>query len=210
MLQIPESIFKRRHSAAWITPEGEFISLTANQHHTSVAADFPGMPTDNKLAEEYPSTWAVARMHYVKVSNPFQCAWDGRGGRSDPRMGTMSDYMAQATVWLSGQTYNPWHDGDVRGDLTRTKVYVTEVTSPDPYAQSEREDLTVGDFVDRYGGRDTIDFLYGNLIGESFIRACRMIERRILGSAGLNERVGSVDGDRLYRTIVGELRRSIS
>lgn len=207
MLDIPQSIFKHAHSAAWITPEGDFIPLTGNQHHAMLAADFPGMPADNQLAKKYPSTWAISRMHYVKASNPFQCAWDGRGGRSDPRMGTMSDFMTQATVWLSGQTYNPWNDKDIHGDLAQTKVYVTEVTSPDPYARSEREDLTVGDFVDRYGSRETIDFLYGNLMGETFIRTCRMIERRILRSKGLNESK-LVEGDQLYRTIVSELRKS--
>jgi hypothetical protein len=124
-------------------------------------------------------------------------------------MGTMSDYMAQATVWLSGQTYNPWHDKDIRGDLTQTKVFVTEVTSPDPYARSGREDLTVGDFVDRYGGRDTVDFLYGNLMGEGFVRTCRMIEQRILRSKTLNESRNLLEGDRLYRAIVSELRRML-
>ena len=209
MLQIPESIFRRHHSAAWITPEGDFVPLAGNQNHVDLASDFPGMPTDDQLALEYPSTWAIARMRYVKVSNPFQCAWDGRGGRSDSRMGTMSDYMAQATVWLSGQTYNPWHDKDIRGDLTQTKVFVTEVTSPDPYARSGREDLTVGDFVDRYGGRDTVDFLYGNLMGEGFVRTCRMIEQRILRSKTLNESRNLLEGDRLYRAIVSELRRML-
>lgn len=207
MLSIPQGLFKRAHSAAWITPVGDFIPLTSNQHHAMVAADFPGMPADNPLAEDFPSTWAVSRMQYVKVSNPFQCAWDGRGGRGDPRMGTMSDYMAQATVWLSGQTYSPWDNTNVRGDLTQIKAYITEITSPDPYERSEREDLTVGDFVDRYGGRETIDFLYGNLMGETFIRTCRMIERRILRSQGLNESK-LIEGDQLYRTIVSELRKS--
>ncbi len=223
MLNISQNIFKRAHSAAWIAPDGEFIPLASNQQHTDLAAEFPGMPTaldaaagnsnvsveDAANAERYPSTYAVARLRYVKVSTPFQCAWDGRGTRGDARMETMSDFMAQAVVWLKGSRHNSW-GVDPHSDLIETKVYVTTVTDPDIYKRSGREDLSVGDFVDRYGSRETIDFLFGNLLDESFVRACRRIEERVLRSRKrLGESRDRLRDDELYRLIVRELRSSI-
>jgi len=207
MIQIPESVFSRSFSAAWITPEGDFVPLSRDEDHTSLAANFPGMPTDDQLAIDYPATYAIARMRYVKVSSPLQCAWDGKGRRGDVRMQTMADFMSQAMVWLRGSRHNPW-EINPRSDLTRVKVYVTSVTSPDIYARTEREDLTVGDFVDIYGTRETIDYLYGKLMGESFVRACRMVERRLLRSKTLREGRSPMDGDRLYCMIVREMKNS--
>jgi hypothetical protein len=208
MISIPDNLFRRQQSAAWITPEGDFIPLTGNQQHADLASDFPGMPSDNQLAIDYPSTFAVALMGYVKVSSPFQCSWDGRGRRGDIRMATMADFMSQAVVWIRGNRYNPW-DIEPSSDLIDVKVYVTTVTDPDIYKRAERDDTTVGDFVDRYGSREIIDFLYGKLMGESFVRTCRLTERRILRSRGLNESRHLVEGDALYRTIVRELKSMV-
>ena len=85
---------------------------------------------------------------------------------------------------------------------------MTSVTSPDVYARAERDELTVGDFIDSYGSRETINYFYGKLMGESFVRTCRMIERRLLGPKGLNESRKLADNDRLYRMIVSELRKA--
>jgi len=222
MLSISQNIFRRPHSAAWIAPDGEFMPLASNQNHTEVAAEFPGMPTvlgaaagnsgvsveDAANAEMYPSTYAISRMRYVKVSTPFQCSWDGKGRRGDVRMETMSDFMAQAVVWLKGARHNSWGI-DPHGDLIETKVYVTTVKDPDIYKRSDREDLSVGDFVDRYGTRETIDFMFGNLMGESFIRIARETERRILASSPMNESRNAAQRDALYRSIIRELRSSI-
>ena len=207
MIQIPESVFSRSYSAAWITPAGDFIPLERDEDHTSLAANFPGMPTDDQLAIDYPSTYAIARMRYVKVSSPLQCAWDGKGRRGDVRMQAMADFMSQAMVWLRGSRHNPW-EINPHSDLTRVKVYVTSVISPDVYARAERDELTVGDFIDSYGSRETINYFYGKLMGESFVRTCRMIERRLLGPKGLNESRKLADNDRLYRMIVSELRKA--
>ncbi len=208
MKNIPDSIFRRQQSAAWITPDGDFVPLTGIQHHSEVASEFPGMPTDDENAINYPSTYAVALMRYVKVSSPFQCAWDGRGGRGDPRMMTMADYMAQAVSWLKGSRYNPW-DIDPQSDLTEVKVYVTVITNPDVYKRTSRDDFTVGDFMDRYGSREALDFLFSRLMGESFVRTCHEVERRVLRGRTLSESRSLTEGDALYRTIVRELRRSI-
>lgn len=208
MIKIPEiALSGRAHSAAWIKPDGEFIPLMPGEHHAAVASDFPEMPSDDENASKYPSTYAIARMGYVKVSNPFMCSWDGRGRRGDVRMETMSDFMSQFVVRVNKTQRNPlpW-DIDVH-NLIDVKVYVTTVTDPNVYARTERDDSSVGDFVDRYGSRETIDFLYGNLLGESFIRRCRRAESRILESRrDLNENGTPLNSDRLYRMIVRELR----
>jgi len=109
MLKVPAGTFSKSHSAAWITPEGDFIPLVGDQHHAELAAEFPGMPRlndtmagDSGLDHEeiinshnYPSAYAISRMGYVKVSSPFQCAWDGKGRRRDVRMETMASFMAR-------------------------------------------------------------------------------------------------------------------
>ena len=82
------------------------------------------------------------------------------------------------------------------------------ITPAGDFIPLERDELTVGDFIDSYGSRETINYFYGKLMGESFVRTCRMIERRLLGPKGLNESRKLADNDRLYRMIVSELRKA--
>jgi hypothetical protein len=70
--------------------------------------------------------------------------------------------------------------------------------------------MTVGEFMDLYGSRETIDFLFGKLLGESFVRTCREVERRVLSSRRrLGESKSPSHDDDLYHLIVRELRESI-
>lgn len=208
MLKVTDRELSARHSAAWISPGGEFVPLVGDQHHALVASDFPGMPDDDQLARDYPSTYAVARLRYVKVSNPFQCAWNGQGGHGDPRMETMADYMAQATVWLAGKSHDPWGDSAAVRDPIDHRVYVTTVTSPDPFSKNsaEIETTTVGDFMDDYASREATEFLYGELIGEGFVRACRHAEAHAVGRL-ISEGLTDIDPDRVRRRVTAAMRR---
>lgn len=176
---IPDRILKRQQSAAWIAPDGELMLLGADEMHNDLAEKFPGMPKDDPLASDFPSTYAVAALGYVKASSPFQCAWDGRpkGRRSDVRMETMSGMMSQAAVMIKRERYNPWGI-DSHGDLTQIRVYVMRVKSPDPYVSQEREDTTVGAFVDRWGSAEVSDYLYSNLLSERAWQLLRILESR--------------------------------
>jgi hypothetical protein len=75
--RIPE-IYDSITSAAWITPEGEFIPLNGNIHDDYWSRF--GIPE----GEKYPSRIAV-KMGYAKVSNPFVVSVN-RIMRSDPRL----------------------------------------------------------------------------------------------------------------------------
>ena len=176
---IPDEALKRQQSAAWIAPDGELMLLGRDEMHNDRADGFPGMPVDDPTARDFPSTYAVAKLRYVKVSSPFQCAWDGRpqGRRGDARMETMASLMSQAAVMIKRSRYNPW--GFSRdGDLTQIKVYVMQVKSPDPYVSQEREDTTVGDFIGQWGSRAASDYLYSNLLSERAWKLLRLLESR--------------------------------
>jgi len=176
---IPDEVLKRQQSAAWIAPDGELMPLGRDEMHNDRAEGFPGMPADDPTARDFPSTYAIAKLGYVKVSSPFQCAWDGRpqGRRGDVRMETMASLMSQAAVMIKRSRYNPW--GFSRdGDLTQIRVYVVQVKSPDPYVSGEREDTTVGAFIDRWGSSDASDYLYSNLLSERAWKMLRLLESR--------------------------------
>jgi len=176
---IPDEVLKRQQSAAWIAPDGELMPLGRDEMHNDRAEGFPGMPADDPTARDFPSTYAIAKLGYVKVSSPFQCAWDGRpqGRRGDVRMETMASLMSQAAVMIKRSRYNPW--GFSRdGDLIQIRVYVVQVKSPDPYVSGEREDTTVGAFIDRWGSSDASDYLYSNLLSERAWKMLRLLESR--------------------------------
>jgi len=164
MLSIPAEIFRRAQSAAWITPAGEFEGITGEMVHDDLSAYFPGVATD----EDYPSSFAVEQLGYVKVSNPFEMLWNGERddhrGRSidrDAQFETMADFTAGALIHYKKRGTPSWISG--RGDPTEWEMRVLQPGRP-------ISRTTVGDFVERYGARETGDRMYA---------ALRMSEHRI-------------------------------
>ena len=101
MLNIPPSMYRRAQSAAWITPRGEFEPVPDEMMHDDLSYNFPGMPMD----EDYPSNFAVEKLGYMKVSNPFEFVWGGsrkdhhdRPIDVDAQFETMVDYTAGAII----------------------------------------------------------------------------------------------------------------
>jgi len=157
MLSIPAETFRRAQSAAWITPAGEFEGITGEMMHDDLSAYFPGVATD----EDYPSSFAVEQLGYVKVSNPFEMLWNGgrddHRGRSidrDAQFETMADFTAGALIHYKKRGTPSWISG--RGDPTEWEMRVLQPGRP-------ISRTTVGDFVERYGARETGDRMYAAL-----------------------------------------------
>jgi len=180
---IPDEVLKRQQSAAWIAPDGELMLLGKDELHDNRSVEFPGMPEDDWLARDFPSTYAVAKLRYVKVSSPFQCAWDGQPERRqrDVRMETMAELMSQAAVMIKRSRYNPWGFSS-ESDLTQIPVYVVKVEikkeDPDAFPAQKVLETTVGDFIEKWGYRAASDHLYKNLLSERAWRLLQLLESR--------------------------------
>ena len=179
MLNIPPSVYRRAQSAAWITPRGEFEPVPDEMMHDDLSYNFPGMPTE----EDYPSNFAVEKLGYMKVSNPFEFVWGGsrkdhrdRPIDVDSQFEKMVDYTAGAIIRYRRVGPPRWINE--RGDPTEWEVRILEPGRPIMRTN-------VGDFVERYGNSDAADRMY---------TALGLSERRLrsLVRAMLSERRGDI------------------
>ena len=97
----------------------------------------------------------------MKVSNPFEFVWGGsrkdhrdRPIDVDAQFETMVDYTAGAII--SYRKIGPPRWINERGDPTEWEVRILEPSRPILRT-------TVGDFVERYGRRETADRMYTTL-----------------------------------------------
>ena len=189
MLSLPAGVYRRAQSAAWINPRGEFEPVPDEMMHDDLSYNFPGMPR----IEEYPSNFAVQKLGYLKVSNPFEFVWGG--SRSDHRnrpidvdaqFETMVDYTVGAII--SYRKIGPPRWINERGDPTEWEVRMLQPGRPIMRT-------TVGDFVERYGSGEAADRMYSALgLNE---RRLRSLVRALLGeAAGFHPRFVD-DGDGL-------------
>lgn len=178
MLSIPASVYRRAQSAAWITPRGEFEAVPDEMMHDDLSSNFPEMP----MYEEYPSNFAVEKLGYMKVSNPFEFVWGGsrtdRRGRPidvDAQFETMVDYTAGAII--SYRKVGPPRWINEHGDPTEWEVRVLQPGRPIMRT-------TVGDFVERYGSSEAADRMYAALgLNE---RRLRSLVRALLSESASN------------------------
>jgi hypothetical protein len=163
--RIPE-IYDSITSAAWITPEGEFIPLNGNIHDDYWSRF--GIPE----GEKYPSRTAV-KMGYAKVSNPFVVSVN-RIMRSDPRLERMAQFTAEAIVAFDkNKTIPSWMDNKYRNRSPLEWIFALNVND-------ERDEMHVKDFIGQYGSetaRSLISSHFNVSMNESLIRK---IIRRIL------------------------------
>jgi hypothetical protein len=190
MLNLPAGVYRRAQSAAWINPRGEFEPVPDEMMHDNMSSFFPGMPAD----ENYPSNFAVEKLGYMKVSNPFEFVWGGsrknHRGRPidvDAQFETMVDYTVGAIVSYKTTRSTPHWIGE-RGDPTEWEVRTLQPGRPIMRT-------TVGDFVERYGSSEAADRLYSTLgLNE---RRLRSLVREILGEGTPLLPRFMDDGDRL-------------
>lgn len=186
MLTVPTSVYRRAQSAAWITPRGEFEVVPEEMMHDDLSYNFPGVPMD----EEYPSNFAVEKLGYMKVSNPFEFVWNGsrndyrdRPINVDAQFEAMVDYTAGAII--SYRKIGPPRWINERGDPTEWEVRVLQPGRPIMRT-------TIGDFVERYGSAEAADRMYAALgLNE---RRLRSLVRALLGES-LTSRPRFIDDD---------------
>jgi hypothetical protein len=148
------------------------------------------MPVD----ENYPSSFAVEKLGYMKVSNPFEFVWGGsrknHRGRPidvDAQFETMVDYTTGAIISYKMTRSTPSWISE-RGDPTEWEVRTLQPGSP--IART-----TVGDFVERYGTADAADRMYSALgLNEQRLRF--LVRALLRESADIHPRFME-SGDRL-------------
>ena len=179
MLSLPTEVYRRAQSVGWINPRGNFEVVPVGMMHDDLSHSFPNMPSD----EAYTSNFAVESLGYLKVSNPFEFVWSGtrkdhrnRPIDRDAQFETMADYTAGALTSYKKMGAPRWINE--RGDPAEWEVRILEPLRPILRT-------TVGDFIERYGSRETSDRMYA---------ALGMNERRIrsLVRAMLSERRGDI------------------
>ena len=184
MLNLPASVYRRAQSAAWITPRGDFEVVPDEMMHDDLSYTFPGVPMD----EEYPSNFAVEKLGYMKVSNPFEFVWGGsrtdyrdRPIDVDAQFEMMGDFTASALVSYKRTSPPRWFNE--RGDPTEWEMRVLQPGRPIVRT-------TVGDFMERYGNPETSDRMYAalgmnerrvrslirSLLGESMVAVPRFVD----------------------------------
>lgn len=198
MLSLPASVYRRAQSAAWITPRGEFEVVPDEMMHDDLSYNFPGMP----MGEEYPSNFAVEKLGYMKVSNPFEFVWGGsrtdyrdRPIDVDAQFEMMVDYTAGAIIsykkigpprWIKKIGPPRWINE--LGDPTEWEVRVLQPGRP-------IMETTVGDFVERYGSAEASKLMYASLgLNE---RRLRSLVRAFIGESASNRPRFIDDGERI-------------
>jgi hypothetical protein len=166
------SIYSKAHSAGWIDPDGKFMPIEADMIHDDMSANFPGVPMD----EEFPSDYAVRNLGYLRVSNPFDFVIDEKPQRGDPRVERMAKFTADAILSYEKSGRTPtWLEIPFR---SRGTPVDWEVKISQPGLRWET--MTVGDFVDRYGSRETSDKLFGHFLGKLQERLLRVMIKRLI------------------------------
>jgi hypothetical protein len=169
------SIYRRPHSAGWITPDGELIEIPDGMNHDDVAQDFPGVPKD----EEYPASFATRELGYLRISNPFDFITPEPPRRGDPRLEAMAELTANAV--LSYGRYPPsWLNIPMR---SRGTPLDWEVKISQPGLRWEA--TTVGDFVDRYAPRETSERLFSYFLSRLHERLIRAMIKQLMREARL-------------------------
>lgn len=142
-------------------------------NHDDVAQDFPGVPKD----EEFPAGYATRNLGYLRVSNAFDFLVDGGPRRGDPRLETMAKFMADAILSYNGHPPS-WLALPFRSVGTPLEWEV-KISQPG----LRWETMTVGDFIDRYGSRETSDRIFGHYLDKLHERLLRAMIKRLIREA---------------------------
>jgi hypothetical protein len=173
ILSSMSSIYRRPHSAGWITPDGELIEIPDGMNHDDVAQDFPGVPR----GEEYPASFATRELGYLRISNPFDFITPEPPRRGDPRLEAMAEFTANAV--LSYGRYPPsWLNIPMR---SRGTPLDWEVKISQPGLRWES--TTVADFVDRFAPRETSERLFSYFLSRLQERLIRAMIKQLMREA---------------------------
>lgn len=174
-LELPVRTYRLMHSAGWITPSGDFIDIPEGETHDSVTHLIPGIPEE----EQYPSSYAVAYLGYVRVSNGFDYAFDGTIRADDLRLQTMAQFTAQSAVFSKKNRRDPFDLDEEQSDPAFWTVKIRQPTRKDPRITQIMSEMLAVDFVGRYGGPGLETWMLNSMgMNESYVR--HLIRRLIL------------------------------
>ena len=139
--------------------------------HDDLSANFPGVPED----EGFPSDYAVRHLGYLRVSNAFDFVMDDRPFPGDPRVERMAKFTADAILsyekggpptWLAipFRSRGTPLDGEIRMAQPGLR-YVT---------------MSVGDFIDRFGTRETSENIFNHFLNKLHERLLRAMIKRLI------------------------------
>lgn len=167
-------VYFKPHSAGWITPDGEFKLIRGDMMHDDAAENFPGMPKD----ETMPSQYAVSQLGYLRVSNAFDFIADTLPRRGDPRMERMAQFTADAVLEYARRGAPGWLAFKLRSHSTMLQWEVRFATPGSRY-----ETMTVEEFVDRYGSRETSERLFNYFLSKLHERLLRAMINHLIREA---------------------------
>jgi len=176
-----ESQYRRPHSTGWISPEGEMTFITGEMTHDDLSAYFPGIPED----ELYPSGYAVSKLGWLRVSNPFEFSFHGPLQRGDPRLAAMAGFTAGAVLSYEKRGPPSWLEVPFRSSGTPLDWEVRIIR---PSITQSNDSMTVADFVDRFGSREVSDRLFGRFLGKLSEKLLRSMIRQLLREQRVRKR----------------------
>lgn len=150
MIAIPANVLRRAQSTAWIEPGGEIIPLGGETMHSDAAELFPGVPA----GEDYPTSFAMDKLGYMKVGNAFDFAY--KSGLSTPanqaaQFDAMAQIVCQAVINFITKSLPNWFlpPRSLIGEPERWTVHIGDI------ADGSVNRVSVGRFVRDYGSIDT-------------------------------------------------------
>lgn len=176
-----DSYYRKAHSVGWIDPDGQFLPIESEMIHDDLSAYFPGVPGD----EEYPSDFAVRKLGYLRVSNPFELSFQGPLRRGDPRLAAMAKFVADAVLSYEKRGPPSWLEVPFRSSGTPLDWEVRIIR---PSLTQSNDSMTVADFVDRFGSREVSDRLFGRFLGKLSEKLLRSMIRQLLREQRVRKR----------------------
>ena len=182
MLSLPQHVYQRPHSVAWITPAGKFIVMAEGMIHDDYATRFPEFITAKEAGSLgnyiFPSNVAVD-FGYAKVSNPFEILLE-KPVRNDPRLRTMAEFTAGAIIEFDKTKSRPsWMEIDFE-DRAFPLRWQFRLTTPGQRLTFNR--MTVFAFFLKYGSNETLTLVSNHFEGRMNESLLRKLIKKLLTS----------------------------
>lgn len=155
--------------------------LESESTHDDLSAYFPGVPAD----EHFPSDYAVRKLGWLRVSNPFEFSFQDPLRRGDPRLATMAQFLTDAVLSYEKRGPPSWLEVPFRSSGTPLDWEIRIIR---PSLARSNESMSVADFVDRFGSREVSDRLFGHFLGKLSERLLRSMIKRLLREQRVRKR----------------------
>ena len=149
---VDKEVYYRSHSAAWITPDGEFIPLGEDSIHEDYTSRF-GIQRFIGLHDSGKASRIAINMGYAKVSDIFEISIDKIRG-NDPRLETMAQFVAEGIIEFRNSKLLPSWMQEKYKRMSLLSLPITIMLGNGTF-----EEMVTGDFIFSYGSKETQDLL---------------------------------------------------